>query len=201
MSLGDAGVRQSVRGSCWWWGSSGIVRTRGTVRLGRDGTSIEAAGRSMRVAEHAPPATCVGVVLREWASQAVGSRRTALLRVSKATGRTRSSHRWGTFGVLFFMSLFLLCPHMGNAQYSFQVRFPDAENPDYLPYVDCGLTATEPLERMARSDLGACKECTEECTSEGINSPRCLCINSFDVATTEVNQFNGLDEDVLGEFR
>jgi len=98
----------------------------------------------------------------------------------------------------------MLCPYLCSAQYSFQVRFPELEDttgtliPQNLPNVDCGLVESATagrLERAYLSDKGSCKKCTKECTTN-INSPACLCINSFDIATTEVNQFNGMDEDV-----
>ena len=76
----------------------------------------------------------------------------------------------------------------GHAQYSYQVRFKDIENANNLPQVECGNNFPRD------SEDAACQSCSAAC---GVNKhPRVPLENVFQIATTEVNLFNGLDEDV-----
>ena len=95
----------------------------------------------------------------------------------------------GCLGRIFILSLVLLGPHISDAQFSFQVRFKDTEKQLNLPHVECG--AGFPRD----SEDASCQGCTPVCNNDK-NSPECLCINQFQIATTQVDLFNGLDEDV-----
>jgi hypothetical protein len=95
----------------------------------------------------------------------------------------------GCLGRIFILSLVLLGPHISDAQFSFQVRFKDTEKQLNLPHVECG--AGFPRD----SEDASCQDCTPVCNNDK-NSPECLCINQFQIATTQVDLFNGLDEDV-----
>ena len=106
-----------------------------------------------------------------------------------ASAIQRRGRRGSTLPVVAFFLGITLRAQMGHAQYSYQVRFKDIENTNNLPQVECGNNFPRD------SEDAACQSCSAAC---GVNkaSPECLCENVFQIATTEVNLFNGLDEDV-----
>ena len=177
------------------WGAS-LWRSLG-ARRGRE--AEQSAGRGMTDLHLPEPQHFAWP--RAAARREFGYRRMAVTNTIFIQSSSRSG-KWNSVGIVLWLSLCMLCQYLCSAQYSFQVRFPEVEDdatgtlkPQYLPYVDCNLVASQPPQRAYLNDQGSCKECTKECTTN-INSPACLCINSFDIATTEVNQFNGMDEDV-----
>jgi hypothetical protein len=107
----------------------------------------------------------------------------------------------GALGVV--LGLLLLCSRPTDAQCAFHVRVPETEAVENLPHVDCGAypgLGTGPFVGLPRSanlmdptvPVPSCQECLP-CTPEPCIA---LCVNSFVIATTQVNQFNGMDEDV-----
>ena len=96
------------------------------------------------------------------------------------------------------LALVLLRPYVSNAQYSFKVEFYEMTEPGNLeaPRVEC-------TQGSFPRDESSCNKCTDECTEGDTDNPEwgpqneaCLCINEFKIVTTQVNLFNGLDEDV-----
>jgi len=105
--------------------------------------------------------------------------------------------RWRARGMHVLLALVLLRPYVSNAQYSFKVEFYEPTEPENLeaPRVECTVGAFP-------RDGTSCNKCTVECMNDPNNAEygpaneACLCINEFKIVTTQVNLFNGLDEDV-----